>query len=522
MLRRRWINLILLALALAFLVARFVHLSADYPRHVTWEHGVATDEGWYASSAINQQTWGTWLLPGDFNTSVTLPVWQWIAAVVFHFAGFGIVPLRAAAVVIFIACVLLLCRIARHYGAGEWVPLLAFMLAANPFCFVLSRNGFLEFPLLLFFLLCISVAILGEANFEGAAAGRMILAGICFALAALTKTTAFVLLPVAAYAVLHSVQFRWRVAAARVAILASTTAAIYAGYWLAYARYHLADWNYFLVQNASTFRLTPYAILADVSRPIRSGFGSDLLLFPLCLIVLAGSIFLGRGRKLWLNPLYALSALFVLLYLGFMAEHNNAPARYYALVIPAFMLMAIALLQAAQQRNDLRLRNILLVLLLLDAGVNSVRVAGFLLHPLYMFRDANAAIRTIIESDPDHNSVILADNSHELALFEGTKPVNLIWHEGGIGEQVERLQPGWWIQFTHGDTGDCFREVLSARYKAERRGTWEIFDGYSDLVLWKLVAIPGGRVAAPLSREQTVACSPPVYMPSPREGKLFR
>ena len=74
----------LITIAAVFLLLRFVHLAADYPRNIRWDDGIATDEGWYASSAINEQLWGTRLLPGDMNIPVLMPLWSEIAGVAFR------------------------------------------------------------------------------------------------------------------------------------------------------------------------------------------------------------------------------------------------------------------------------------------------------------------------------------------------------------------------------------------------------------------------------------------------------
>ena len=52
----------------------YIHLGADFPNHSRWIDNAAkfTDEGWYASGALNHHLTGHWLVPGDFNPMVTI------------------------------------------------------------------------------------------------------------------------------------------------------------------------------------------------------------------------------------------------------------------------------------------------------------------------------------------------------------------------------------------------------------------------------------------------------------------
>ncbi len=528
---RRWPRLVpafLLAVTAAFLLLRFVHLTADYPRNIRWDDGIATDEGWYASSAVNQQTWGTSLLPGDMNIPVLMPVWPVVARVAFSIGGFHVTSLRVTALLFFLLCLLLCCALLRRYGAREWAPLFAVMLAVNPWSFAFSRSGFLEFPMLS---LCMLAAVLiprsntmiprdntmiprgntAPAGRESALGLlRLLIAGAVFAAAMLLKTTAVALTPVLLYTLLQAAGFNLRRALRDAALLFSGTALVYAPYWWLCIRPHHVDVAFYLSVVQNTFRLTPYGFLADTSRPFRYGLGSDHLLFALSLVAIPFSLLARRSRSLWRDPLFALPAVWLISFLGFMVKHNNDPARYFAITLPAVLLLAIALLRSTSW-SGARTRQVLLCLIAIDLAINALQISASMLHPAYTFQNASFAIGTIVRNEPGQNQVVIGDNMHEVALQSGLKPVNLLFHSGTVTEQMNHYQPGWWLQYSPIEDGRCFRQVLSLAYTAEHRGEWTVFYPGQRLVLWKLTRIPGASLPATLTPAQTAACTPPVY-----------
>ncbi len=509
----RPIRTLLLTLAALFLLLRFVHLTADYPRNIRWDDGIATDEGWYASAAINHATWGISLLPGDMNIPVLMPVWSFVARLAFHLGGFHVTTLRATAILFFMLCLVLSCILLRRYGAREWIPLFAALLCMNPWSFAFSRAAFLEFPMLA---LCLLAACLSPSQnadrTEGAALrfARLFAAGLCFGAAILLKTTAIVLAPVLLYVLLQAEHFHLRRAIRSAAIFFLAAALVYIPYWWLVIVPHQADVAFYLSVVKSTLRFTPYGFFADASRPFRYGLGSDHLLFALSLVIILLSLLWQKARVLWRDPLFALAAVWMISFLGFMVKHNNDPARYFAITLPAVLMIAIALLRHTTQTQS-RIHHFLLALIALDLGINAVQITTAMLHPAYTYRDAATSIAAIVRSEPAQGPVVIGDETHEVALQNGLKPVNLLFHSDTIGQQMDRYNPGWWLQFSPIEDGRCFRDVLSLAYTAERRGEWTIFYPGQHLILWKLTRIPGASLPQTLSPSQTAACSAPNY-----------
>ncbi len=509
MLRSPLARTLLLVLAAAFFLLRFVHLTADYPRNIRWDDGIVTDEGWYASGAVNQQTWGRPLLDGDMNIPVIMPLWSAIAETAFRVGGFSVVTLRVTAILFFFLCAGLGCVLLRRYGARDSIPLFLAMMACNPWAFAFSRAAFLEFPMLSLVLLA-AVALPKPSNFTFHRVLKIVGAGIIFALALLLKTTAVALAPVLMYALLKRQNFQWRKTLREAVIFFSATGTLYGAYWLLIVRPHSVDVHFYLSVVKNTLRLTPYGFLADTSRPFRYGLGSDHLLFSLSLIAVISAVIFRRFRALWMDPLFAFAGVWLIAFLGFMVKHNNDPARYFAITIPASMFIGIALLRNTTW-SGARSRQILLLVIATDVAVNSLQIISSQLHPRYSFHNAAADIAGIVHGEDAHDPVVIGDEMHEVALYDGLRPVNLLFHSGTVIEQMTQYKPGWWLQFFPVDDGRCFREVLSSAYSAEYRKEWEIFYPGQKLVLWKLIPKARGQLPATLTEQQTAACSPPVY-----------
>jgi 4-amino-4-deoxy-L-arabinose transferase-like glycosyltransferase len=517
MLQARWTRNCILVAAAALLLLRFAHLSADFPAHIYFEDAVQTDEGWYASGPVHLHTWGTWLLPGDFNPAVGVPLWPGIVRVVFHFFGYGIVPLRAIAVIAFAGCLALLWVVLRRYDADEWNPPVLLVLAANPYCYVFSRIAFLDVPALFFVLLAVvilSAKANTDASFSARHCVRLLGAGLALGCGVLTKSTALVFLPLLAFAIFEDSSRRVRTAIFNLALIFSASAAVCAAYWFIYARLHTADLHLLFAENHSNLRFTPHYFIADVTRPIRWGLQSDRLLFPLCLFVLAASALVRPLRILWRDRLYVFAALWIVSSLGYMSFRNYAPPRYYVTLVPALALMTIALLRNVREYRP-RLATVLLALLLVDIAANAAQTILYIARPHYSFEEAARAMQAIIKNEGDSNPVVLSQSSDEISLYTGLKPVNLLWHTASMNDELDHYQPTWSVQESRNDDGTCFANYLSTAYSARSMGVWAIF-GNQHMTLWRLERLhPGSPLPVP-TPAQAAACRPPDYLAGTR------
>src|ERR1700685_1773720 len=105
----RWLQVILLSLALVLCLTRFAYLGADFPNHSPWmiDQAKFTDEGWWASAAVRHFLIGHWQVPGDYNPAPVVPVWPALVTLVFQVTGVSIIAVRAVTVSFSIATVAL-------------------------------------------------------------------------------------------------------------------------------------------------------------------------------------------------------------------------------------------------------------------------------------------------------------------------------------------------------------------------------------------------------------------------------
>src|SRR6202451_1796239 len=105
----RWLQVILLSLALVLCLLRFAYLRADFPNHSPWmiDQAKFTDEGWWASAAVRHFLIGHWQVPGDYNPAPVVPVWPALVTLVFQVTGVSIIAVRAVTVSFSIATVAL-------------------------------------------------------------------------------------------------------------------------------------------------------------------------------------------------------------------------------------------------------------------------------------------------------------------------------------------------------------------------------------------------------------------------------
>src|SRR5579883_491280 len=83
--KTQWLRIALWAMIAAFCVLRYCRLTADFPNDSPWmiDQAKFTDEGWWSSAAVMQSVTGHWLVAGDYNPAVALPVWPILLTVLF-------------------------------------------------------------------------------------------------------------------------------------------------------------------------------------------------------------------------------------------------------------------------------------------------------------------------------------------------------------------------------------------------------------------------------------------------------
>src|SRR5262249_58950781 len=84
-----------LALLVVVNAIRFVHLDSDFPPGLTTSRALYTDEGLYSADAISVSAGRSWVVPGELNTIVNLPVAPILDAGLFRMLGHSLVVARS-------------------------------------------------------------------------------------------------------------------------------------------------------------------------------------------------------------------------------------------------------------------------------------------------------------------------------------------------------------------------------------------------------------------------------------------
>ncbi len=478
----RWKHPLLWVIAL-FAVLHFVHLKADFPLHsqFAWEAAPMADEGWYSSSAVNEWMGRGWVLPGDFNPGVALPVWPAMAWVSFHIGGMGIVSLRALEVLVFFVVVLQSYRMALVFE-GEGVGLFAvFFLMTSAFCFAFSRLGFLELPMMMFLM----AAVLAIARTDRQTASRYVLAGVLTALSVLTKTLVVFLLPGLLYVAIERSNFQFVAAAKRIACALSSCAVVLVAYYVLYVRHQQVAFNYLFTANMNGEGPSHLAeqIIA-LSRPLRKGWSTDVLFFWVG-VASIGTAVLPRLRYLWRRPLFVISQLWIFGYIAMMWLHNNATPRYYVPMLPALFFVGAMLLDALEVRWP-TVAKAFLALLLVDAAVNVAETLYFVARPTYTLLNAADGVRQIVSKEP---GIILSHNAFELSLFTGLPGINQGYGEEPIRWRAAHYRPRWWVKQGFWDDGSMMATQIGDQYRFEQVAEFPALNHNPGLIVYRLVPI---------------------------------
>lgn len=188
-------QLILLAFATGFLLARFFNLAADFPPGFTFSGAVLTDEGWYANSATRIARDLNWHIEGDFNPATSMPAYQVAQTFMFSILGPGLANARLVSALAFIASALIVALILRRTTNTTLALVAVAALAIHPAAFAYSRFAIVEPFAALFALSGVALAI-------NATRQRAWLAGAAVAIAILAKTSMIFAAPVMGLAIL--------------------------------------------------------------------------------------------------------------------------------------------------------------------------------------------------------------------------------------------------------------------------------------------------------------------------------
>jgi len=453
----RWCVLVVLLL---LAVLAFLHLNADFPHFSRWMDDPSrfTDEGWYASGAINHILTGHWLRPGDFNPAVVIPVWPALLEVLFHFAGITLAGARALSVSFNISAVLAGYLLLRRTHP-RWALVFALLLASNPTAFYFTRSAFLESPLV-FFLVVTAVL----ANSDKPAPWRSVLCGVCFALAMLTKSSALFVAPALLYLL-----WKRTPRILNIALPLLTVILIYGAYWLTVIHTHPADFNTLYRENGVYLGINSVKKIFRIVYRSFTWIDSIGFLFACACVGLAFT----KLRTLRDDPLFGFAILWYLGYSAFMVLHYEASPHYFVVLIFPVMLLWVLLLgslEPAMPKAAVAFSAAALLAVVLNLGY----IVRLMLHPQYSLLNACTAIRQQIDADPTATPLVIGHGAIETTFYTRIPALDDIGFEP-VFEKLERDHPGWVITYSD-NLAILTRPGVAESYRFLQQGSYPVFD----------------------------------------------
>lgn len=512
---RRWWYSAWLAVIVGFALLHALHLRADFPNHSPWSMDWAkyTDEGWYGDAAIRARQFGNWYMPGDFNPAVAVPVWPFLEWVLFLATGVTPQAARALAVAVSFLNLLLSFALLRTHSL-RWTSLLALtLLATSPFLYCFSRLAILEPLLTMILLAALNVAVRVHKMRRPAwgASG----AGLLFALAMLTKTTALFLLPAVAWAIAFPLWAKRRQA---IRCLLAAGSSFIAGYglWVALiVRLGLfTDFKYYFFVNNYPKPRELYWPLVSLWWSLHGTLWIDRILVPLAGIIVVAALVYRRqawARELLQNPVFGSSILAVLGCILFMTYQNHPQPRYFT-VAAVFCFFVIALGSEAlllsspygipwrQSRSRIAGWGVI-GLSVLAAGLGGARTLRYATHPQYSFLTAAGRLTHYIDTHPNGKRLLVSISGDEISLFTHLPALCDDFGTTDLPEKLAAYQPGWYAAWN--DLNPDTLEDLHTHFSVEQVADFPAFDDPERklLILYKLHPLPGGQARDPQEQD---------------------
>jgi len=479
---QRWLRMAIWPFIFVLCAARFFFLSADFPNESPWlpDQAKFTDEGWWASGAVNHFLTGHWYVAGDYNPSVALPVWPSLVGALFHFTGVSVVAARALNVAISIATVGALFLLVRRFARSEAAALMvALLMAASPFAFAFSRIAILD--TLIIFEFCL--VLLAASSLSNKGIWRVAALALLTSVMMLTKTTAVLLIPAVGW-VAWSAMGRTRGGLVRALIaVALVPAGLVKSYAALVARLgYGVDYRYFFDVNAMP-DIDWHHTLGTLADLARNCFWVDQTLYPTVLVILILA-FVWK-RKLWANPLFAAGwlALGAQAVFVFSRQDDYAPRYFLAMLAPMVWIVALTFAELS-----LHARTVAIVLMVALAGgvvANVALIGHFLTHRDYDMRAAADGISEIVRSHPDQKALLLGVSGSQISLMTRIPSINDAYGTEDMAKKIESYHPGWYLEWNQ--TAPDNAEAL-APYKLEKVASYDAFDDdeRTTLILYKL------------------------------------
>jgi 4-amino-4-deoxy-L-arabinose transferase-like glycosyltransferase len=473
---------------------RLVHLGADFPGGLNWSSDLYTDEGWYSGNAVAWALTGHWYIPGDFNSIITLPFFQWIQMGFFGLLGVSLVSARISVAFFSILALILAFLVARRYGGdlAGWITL--GLLSTDYAFFAYSRIALLEVPLVALSLGSIWLA--GAPNLPawlGLGLGSLLLAA-----AVLTKTSALPFLLVVICAVwlrlpgtgiLPVVEWKKRL---------GHSAAFLAGFVLilggeTFFALHRFEGEFVYLTTTNVALAAPTSLPAVVYAFLRiflNGFRLDPLLVTASLGLVVTVWISHKGA--YLNRLVVLASLWIGVYGVYLGLRSYLPPRYYVPLIVAMTILVAGCIVTLIEKFSLNRRAWLSLSLVAIVGlVNLAQIIHYMSRPQYTFRNMGVDISNRIRETAIRQPVYIVGNlADSVSLVTGYPAINTQLGFKDLSWRLATYNPQFYVSL-----GLNSRELrlLSKQYRVEEMASYQVFGNYyhnKSVYLFQLTDLP--------------------------------
>lgn len=182
---------ILLVVAIAFVLMRFINIDAD-PSNKVRPGGLFNDEGRWAVNSLAHAQHGDWYTEGGYNPSILVPVVPTLQATIFDMFGVSFFAVRYLTAVFFVVGIGATYYLVRKIEGHKAGCVAMIFLATNVLCFTFSRIGFLDISMMSLVMCSLGAVCLAPMC---GLVGACVISAIFFVLAVLTKSTALMSLP---------------------------------------------------------------------------------------------------------------------------------------------------------------------------------------------------------------------------------------------------------------------------------------------------------------------------------------
>jgi 4-amino-4-deoxy-L-arabinose transferase-like glycosyltransferase len=472
------VQILLAFLISALLISRFVYINADFPINIikVFSGAIYTDEGWYASNAVNYLVLGDWYLAGDFNPAVNLPIFTIIQVFFFKIFGVSISSARALTVIFSILITYLVYIFVKRHKTKTIALLTVFFLSVNFFFFAFSRLAFLELPMTFFILLSI---FLLDVYCENNKKKYIIFSGIAYITALLIKTTAIFAAPILLYIFLIIMKgpLREKIRNGVFFVLTISTVAFIYVFFIVMPYY--GDYQYFSSLNI-TSRLT--FDIKIIARGMRQAIEYGIVHYReyLLLIIITPILFLRNMiRKQDILSMTAIA--WIVLYLSLIGINNYAPHRYYVpFVVPIAILSSVVIDYVLSKRSSIITKGVFLLVAINYLFVNVDDYIENFSNLNFSFEQATEHLQQdIAKNNLEGEAIILTHGATSLGVATESVIINTTKGTKSLQEKLNAYEVNYFVQLGQfEEVAEEIKAAIEKDYDISFIGTYDVFNNF--------------------------------------------